>query len=254
MLNSKNPIRLQIELTSVCKLKCKMCPLTEGKTIASRSNNRFIKNETFEKVFEIAKDVQQVLLIGFGEVFLHPRVKEILALLDRNNVVIGLSTNGTTLSKEICDFLCSLTGLQNINVSVDSFDSETYRAIRGSSNKKMLQGLQNLSDSQLKADQVTLPFVCLNSNFQLLSGIPEKVKNLGFNHIVLQSIVEHTDCDTRVSVKNSQYLYEEFLKQCKDLAITVTYCGRQTLEEQVAEKKHKKNCESQYGTKQCLVP
>jgi radical SAM protein with 4Fe4S-binding SPASM domain len=211
-------------------------------------------DETLERVIQIAKNLDQVIIVGFGEVFLHPRIKEILKLLDKNNVGIALSTNGTTLSEEICKFLCSLTMLQNLNVSVDSFDPEIYRIIRGCSQEKLMIGLQNLSNSGLRVDQVTLSFVCLDANFHLFPEIPEKVKKLGFNRIILQSIVEHTNCDTRIPDKNSALLYEEFHKKCEDFSINVNYCGQQNIEEHILNRQWHKKSKSQYGTKKCLVP
>src|SRR5690242_8035309 len=132
MFTPNLPYTVQIELTSVCNLSCKMCPLTERHTLSSQAMGA-MPAVTWEKVLAVATRVKRAILVGFGEALLHPKVKDLLIRLEQAKVEVGLSTNCTTLTEERVRFLNRLSNLSHLNASIDSFEEDTYRRIRGRS-------------------------------------------------------------------------------------------------------------------------
>src|SRR5262245_21246406 len=84
---------LQVEITSRCNLKCKMCPLILG-TTASSGSAGVIDDADWEQVKRLSITAGRIMLVGFGEPMTHPRFVGMLQELDKIGVEISFSTNG----------------------------------------------------------------------------------------------------------------------------------------------------------------
>lgn len=124
----------QVEISSVCNLKCVMCPRTLYK----------VKREAFIDVALVEKLVKEdsfrgsyfVELQMSGEPLLHPQLGVIIQLIKGTGVKVGLSTNGTLLTTKLQEVL----QLDFITISVDSITN--YEGIR-----KGAQGVSELFDA-----------------------------------------------------------------------------------------------------------
>ncbi len=115
----------QLEITSICNLKCKMCPYKN----MTRKKEHMDFN-LFKKI--INKDLyykQALELHLFGEPTLHPRICEMIKYAKSKGHIVGIATNATTLnpklSKQILD-----SGLDNIVLALDGSTKETYENLR----------------------------------------------------------------------------------------------------------------------------
>src|SRR3954451_12898214 len=92
-----SPSLLQVELTSNCNLKCRMCPLTTGET-ASSTRPGAMTEAVWEEVREAAASIGHILVVGYGEALTSveclPRLRE----LDALGVSMTFSTNGIPLT------------------------------------------------------------------------------------------------------------------------------------------------------------
>jgi MoaA/NifB/PqqE/SkfB family radical SAM enzyme len=86
-----------------------------------------------------------IQLSGIGETFLHPNIIDIMAAIKSQDKLVKITTNGTSLTEEICRGIVD-TGIDYIDVSIDTTDAELYRTIRGTDLKNVIQKVQYLSD------------------------------------------------------------------------------------------------------------
>lgn len=107
--------KIYIEITNVCNLSCDFCPKTER-------NQKFMKLEEFEQIIEKLKNrTEQVYLHVLGEPLLHPYLREILDVCEKNFIRANITTNGVMI-KERTDVLVSSKSIRIINISLHSFE------------------------------------------------------------------------------------------------------------------------------------
>ena len=105
--------KIYIEITNVCNLKCKFCPDTNRK-------KEFMSVEKFEKIVEkIHKHTNLVCLHVKGETLLHPKLNELLGVLEEYNLKANITTNGTLITQNL-DTLKNSKAVRQINFSIHS--------------------------------------------------------------------------------------------------------------------------------------
>lgn len=126
---SKYPLLVDIELASICNLKCPMC-YTISKEFKKKVNAKFMDFELFTKIIdEIANDVPAIRLSLRGESTLHPKFIECIQYAkDKGIKEISFLTNGSKLDKE--NFIKMVNaGASWITISFDGLEEE-YERIR----------------------------------------------------------------------------------------------------------------------------
>jgi cyclic pyranopterin phosphate synthase len=132
---------LRISVTDKCNLRCRYCMPEEG--VALRRHEEFLSFEQITEVVRVAVrlGVVKVRLTG-GE----PLVKRgIVNLVGMIRGVEGLqhlamTTNGTLLARYAAGLKAA--GLDSLNVSLDTLDSERYRHLtRGGQIRQVLEGV-----------------------------------------------------------------------------------------------------------------
>jgi len=130
---SKNvplPIRLWIEPTSFCNLRCIMCP---NKDIP-KSEKGFMEFSLFKKIIdEVSTFVHDINLFHRGESLLHPGIFKMIKYAKDKGLSTRLNTNATLLNeKKSYEILES--GLDFLSFSFDGYDKKTYEKIRVGAN------------------------------------------------------------------------------------------------------------------------
>jgi radical SAM protein with 4Fe4S-binding SPASM domain len=120
------PIRLWIEPTSVCNLRCVMCPNKD----LTRDQKGFMDLGLFRKIVDEAKGfVFDVHLLHRGESLLHPDFFEMVRYAHDAGLVTRFHTNGTLLDEDKARRLIE-AGLDQFAFSFDGFDAASYESIR----------------------------------------------------------------------------------------------------------------------------
>ncbi len=123
---SSPPVRLWIELTSNCNLKCVMCPNKD----LNPEKKGFMDFELFKKIVDEGKDfVFDVSLLHRGESLLHPEFLKFLKYATKFDWKTKLHTNGTLLTEEISRGIIEAQ-LSRISFSFDGYTPKTYEKIR----------------------------------------------------------------------------------------------------------------------------
>jgi radical SAM protein with 4Fe4S-binding SPASM domain len=120
------PIRLWVEPTSVCNLRCVMCPNKD----LPKDQKGFMDLGLFQKIIDEAKDfVFDVHLLHRGESLLHPDFFRMVRTAHEAGIVTSFHTNGTLLDEDRSRRLIE-AGLDQFAFSFDGFDAESYESIR----------------------------------------------------------------------------------------------------------------------------
>jgi radical SAM protein with 4Fe4S-binding SPASM domain len=144
------PLHMQFELSSLCNLRCLVCPTGRGEL---GRPGQFMQPELFRRAWnEVAPYLLTASLWGWGESLLHPELASILASAHDSPVVVFLSTNGAHLDRE------SVVGAlldhppTYLIVAIDGLSDETHALFRvGSRLAPILDGVERLA--RLKAER-----------------------------------------------------------------------------------------------------
>lgn len=154
------PPNLQIEISSVCNLRCVMC-YQKDKTFSTKSKGfmGYMNFELFKKIIdEIEGNLEAVTFASRGEPTLNPELEKFLKYSEGKFLGLKLNTNATILSEKIINTLLS-SDLETLVFSIDAANKEMYEKIRVNANfEKILKNLElfhkiknkNYKNSKLK--------------------------------------------------------------------------------------------------------
>ena len=131
--------RVNLEITSVCNLKCKYCPIGNGQ----RASTGHMEMEVFKKslydIVECARNgiyFSELHLFSGGEPFTHPNLGEMMGLLSKvraetpNFPRTAIYTNCTLLTERKTGEVLSSGAIDEINFSIDMGSKRGFEEIR----------------------------------------------------------------------------------------------------------------------------
>lgn len=125
------PLYFQIETTSACNARCRMCP--RSFTTFSRENNIMgadLRSKIIEELAEHASHIRRVSPFGYGEPLLDTDLPIFIKQLKEIGIKeVFISTNASLLTEEMAGRLLE-SGLDQIDFSVDAFTPKIYEEIR----------------------------------------------------------------------------------------------------------------------------
>ncbi|MBI5194532.1 MAG: radical SAM protein [Nitrospirae bacterium] len=124
------PLRLWIEPTSFCNLKCPMCTSKD----IPQDKVGYMDWNLYTKIIDEAKDfVYDINLFMGGESLFHKRLPDMIQYAKERGIGTRLSTNATVLTEEKRRALLD-AGLDFIIFSFDGYEKEVYEKIRVNAN------------------------------------------------------------------------------------------------------------------------
>ena len=143
------PVHLDIEVTSVCNLRCPFCATTYS---GPKVKNGFMKWETVKKVLDEA-EMYGAYACKFnmrGEPLMHKELGRFIKYAKEKGIIdVFFNTNGMLLSEEKSRELID-SGLDRLTVSFEGFEKEMYEKNRvGADFEKVVSniaGLRKLRD------------------------------------------------------------------------------------------------------------
>ena len=182
--------KIYIEITNICNLKCEFCPET-------KRTKQYMEVEEFEKIIKkIYKYTKLVCLHVKGEPFLHRQLEQILEILEKYNLKVNITTNGTLIKNNI-EVLKKSKALRQINFSIHSIKENK------SINKQYLQDIFECSE---KLDNTIISYRLWN------------LKNIRENDIN-SSIIEEIEKYYNIPNLKQQLIENEFLEIKKKMFI-----------------------------------
>ncbi|WP_338604019.1 radical SAM protein [Sulfolobus tengchongensis] len=127
---------LQIRPFSNCPMSCKFCSVDAGPKSRHRRVEFIVDAEHLLNWsnYVISRKIHKVgiLIDGVGEPILHPDIHKIISGLKENEKVfeVAIETHGLPLTRSLINKLAN-SGLDRINLSIDSLDEEKARQLAG---------------------------------------------------------------------------------------------------------------------------
>jgi|ETNmetMinimDraft_2_1059921.scaffolds.fasta_scaffold07957_3 MoaA/NifB/PqqE/SkfB family radical SAM enzyme len=133
------PIGLDIDLTNRCQHNCPGC--------LSAFNREDQEEIPFEKAKELIEEfgqlgIKAINFGGGGEPTHHPRAAELIRLVKKNGMELGIFTNGSDLSDDLIDAI--INSCTWVRISLDAGSPQVYRITHGMKDDSYQNVLDNL--------------------------------------------------------------------------------------------------------------
>ena len=206
---------IRLSITDVCNFKCGYC-LPNGYQVDKNDNRKFLHLEEIKRLAKVFSKlgVKKIRLTG-GEPTVRKDFFKIIKILKYEAEIkkIVITTNGYHLDEKAKMLVDS--GLNGINISIDSLDRNTFKTITGHDRlPEILRGIQNLQD--LNFDNIKVNAVLLNNinasekDFDTWSSFIKKNK-IDFRYIELMRTGDNLDYFKKYHV--SSKVFKKYLDE-----------------------------------------
>jgi MoaA/NifB/PqqE/SkfB family radical SAM enzyme len=207
----------QIELTTRCPLQCKMCIRTESTDWQYQD----MPLENFKKLLPYLKNVETVVLEGWGESLLHKDLSQCIRLVKKEGSQVGFVTSGMGLTENRVAELIE-AGLDFVGFSISGTTAETHDAIRINSHLlEVFHAIRLFHEEKtrqgLLRPKMHLVFLMVKDNISEVPSVPSFAQEAGIEEVVLTNICHTINIwqeRQRVFVwESDKNPYEEIVKQ-----------------------------------------
>ena len=204
---------IRLSITDVCNFKCGYC-LPNGYQIDKSDNRKFLHLDEIKRLSKVFSKlgVQKIRLTG-GEPTVRKDFFDIIKILKNEAGIkkVVITTNGYHLDDKAKMLVDS--GLNGINISIDSLDRNTFKTITGHDRlPELLRGIQNLQN--LNFDNIKVNAVLLNNinasekDFDTWANFIKKNK-VDFRYIELMRTGDNLDYFNKYHVTSK--VFKEYL-------------------------------------------
>lgn len=182
---SSYPLRLEIDPTNECNLRCRGC--RHG--ITKEFHHTEMRREYVEIISEAFPFADYMYPIGTGEPTMSSTTPMLIREAARHQVKVDLLTNGIALDKVEVPW----EAFHRLGISVDGASEETMRALRPVA--PLAHVLASLGKLRAKAPQATIytKVTVSRMNYDELPALMEKLAGAGVNEVIVHSLeVFHT--------------------------------------------------------------
>jgi len=195
----------QIELTTRCPLRCKMCIRAESDDWQFQD----MSFEDFKKLLPYLEDVEAVVLEGWGESLLYKNISECIRLIKKEGSKVGFVTSGKGLTENRVSELIE-AGLDFVGFSIAGTTPETHDAIRINSHlPEVLDAIRVFNEEKLHQGLVRpkmhLVFLMVKDNISQVPSVPSFARQTGIEEVVLTNICH---CINVWQEKNRVFVWE----------------------------------------------
>jgi len=209
----------QIELTTRCPLRCKMCIRTESADWQFQD----MSLEDFKKILPYLKDIETVVLEGWGESLLHKDLSQCIRLVKKEGSKVGFVTSGMGLTENrVADLIEA--GLDFVGFSISGTTPETHDAIRVNSRlPEILNVIRFFNEEKLRQKldrpKIHIVFLMVKDNIHEVPSVPSFARQTGIEEVVLTNICHCINVwqeKNRVFVwESGENEYEKIVKQAE---------------------------------------
>ncbi len=204
---------IRLSITDVCNFKCGYC-LPNGYQVDKSDNRKFLHLDEIKRLSKVFSKlgVQKIRLTG-GEPTVRKDFFDIIKILKNEAGIkkVVITTNGYHLDDKAKMLVDS--GLNGINISIDSLDRNTFKTITGHDRlPEILRGIQNLQN--LNFDNIKVNAVLLNKinayekDFDTWANFIKKNK-VDFRYIELMRTGDNLDYFNKYHVTSK--VFKEYL-------------------------------------------
>ena len=201
---------IRLSISDICNFKCGYC-LPDGYKIDKSDNRTFINIDEIGRLAKALSElgVSKIRLTG-GEPTIRKDFFEIVKIIKKNSGIkkTVITTNGYKLDKIANDIKKS--GLDGINISIDSLDPKTFKKITGHDRlEEILRGIKNLQKlnfRNIKINAVLLKGI--NDSEKDFDSWAEFIKNneIDFRYIELMQTGDNLDYFNKYHVPSKKFV------------------------------------------------
>ncbi|MBR5643411.1 MAG: radical SAM protein [Salinivirgaceae bacterium] len=183
------PESLSVEPASVCNLRCPECTLGSGRL---QRPGQLMDLATFDNALQpLAPWLVNCQFFLQGEPTLNPELCQMIATAHSRRIFTTMSTNGQTLTPELCNNLVA-SGLDRLIISVDGTTQEVYERYRvGGSLQKAVSGIANLVEARKAQNRhnplIEVQFIVFRHNEHQTGQIKHLARQWGADRLVLKT-------------------------------------------------------------------
>ena len=200
---------IRLSISDVCNFKCGYC-LPDGYKIDKSDNRTFINTEEIKRLARALSElgVSKIRLTG-GEPTIRKDFFEIIKIIKENSGIkkTVITTNGYKLDKIANDIKNS--GLDGINISIDSLDPKTFKKITGHDRlEEILRGIKNLQKLNFKNIKINAVLLKgINDSEQDFDSWAQFIKNneIDFRYIELMQTGDNLDYFNKYHVPSKKF-------------------------------------------------
>ena len=203
---------IRMSITDVCNFKCGYC-LPNGYQVDKSDNRKFLHLDEIRRLAMVFSKlgVSKIRITG-GEPTVRKDFFEIIKILkDVGIKKVAITTNGYHLDKKAQMLVDS--GLNGINISIDSLDRNTFKSITGHDRlPEILKGikiLQDLNFENIKVNAVLLNNINASENDFNSWGEFIKINKVDFRFIELMQTGDNLDYFKKYHI--SSKIFKEYL-------------------------------------------
>jgi MoaA/NifB/PqqE/SkfB family radical SAM enzyme len=218
------PVCLYLEVTNRCNLLCTTCP----RTYEELEPPADMSWDLFASIVDQIPDLARAVLHGVGEPMLVANLPRMVRYLTERNACVLFNTNGTVLSERQGRALID-AGLDELRVSLDASDRESFKAIRGKDYfGRILRNVRAFRELQEReghnTPRVSVWLTGLRETVEQLPAFVQVAAEIGVKEVYLQRLVFFAESAIG-KAQPDQALFESltheeaaYLKQAEDLA------------------------------------
>ena len=201
---------IRLSISDVCNFKCGYC-LPDGYKIDKSDNRTFINTEEIKRLARALSElgVSKIRLTG-GEPTVRKDFFEIIKIIKENSGIkkTVITTNGYKLDKIANDIKNS--GLDGINISIDSLDPKTFKKITGHDRlEEILRGIKNLQKLNFKNIKINAVLLKgINDSERDFDSWAQFIKNneIDFRYIELMQTGDNLDYFNKYHVPSKKFI------------------------------------------------
>jgi MoaA/NifB/PqqE/SkfB family radical SAM enzyme len=179
--------------------------------------------ENFKKILPYLKDVENVILEGWGESLLYQDLAECIRLVKKEGPQVGFVTCGKGLTEQRASELVQ-AGLDFVGFSIAGTAPETHDAIRVNSHlSEIFNAIRLFNQEKLRQrldrPKMHLVFLMLKDNISEVPAVPSFAIELGIKEVILTNICHCINVwqdEHRLFLwEKGENEYEEIVKQAE---------------------------------------
>lgn len=195
------PISLQIEPTTKCNLKCRMCesPLWDRKGLEMSVSD-------FKTIIDQFPFLATINLQGIGEPLLNKNIFEMIEYCKSKKMVVLFTTNATLIDETVAKKFVD-SGLDYVVVSMDGATPETFEKIRiGANFNQVIGNIKNLIAvrGNLKKPRIIFLFTGSTDNIDELPKVLKLAKDIGVDKVEAQDTHSWGDEELKEKMSNKK--------------------------------------------------
>jgi MoaA/NifB/PqqE/SkfB family radical SAM enzyme len=179
------PVYLVIESTSICNLKCIMCPYP-----SMGRKNEHMSMTVFEKIVaEGAGFVEFMWLHLFGEPLINKNIFRMIDMAENAGIRTGISTNATLLNEKAANAVLD-SKLSIILLCFDGATKETFERIRvGAKFEKVVANISRFAENKRSRQsnlKVDLQMIDMSANREEEKLFQQQWRGQGFDSVTVK--------------------------------------------------------------------